>query len=226
MDAIAKFRVATDGTAEFGRMTGANVALVTKSGTNDLHGALYEYLRNDDFDANNFFSNAEGLSRTPYHQNQFGVAMGGPVVIPKLYSGRNRTFWFASYEGYRSSQAQTSISTVPTVAEAQGNFNGTGSVIYDPATSTTDANGNLKRQPFSNNTIPVLGKFVPASNRAGITNNYLDTQPLTTNYDIGVARVDQYIDEKNNVFFRILDQNVNQIAPQSRSSAKSLLLTR
>jgi hypothetical protein len=223
MDSVAEFRIETSGPAEFGRMTGANVALVTKSGTNELHGSLYEYLRNDDLDANNFFSNSSGLSRTPFHQNQFGAAIGGPVFFPKIYNGKNRTFWFASYEGLRSTQAANTISTVPTSAEVQGNFNGTGSLIYDPLTTTSDAKGDVIRQPFPNNTIPAsrldpgiqyaLKTLVPLPNLPGIANNYLNTNPTTVSHDIGVVRLDQSIDSRNNIFVRALDEQVTQVAP-------------
>ncbi|MEO7143600.1 MAG: carboxypeptidase regulatory-like domain-containing protein [Bryobacteraceae bacterium] len=224
MDSIAEFRVTTGGSAEFGRSMGANVSLVTKSGSNTLHGTVYEYLRNADLDANDFFANASGLSRTPYHRNQFGATAGGPVVLPRLYDGHNRTFWFTAYEGFRASQGTSLISTVPTAAEAQGNFNGTGNPIYDPSTSAMDTKGNVIRQPFPNNTIPaarldpgmqyMLQKLVPRPNLGGLSNNYLNTQSAMNRHDIGVARVDQYINSNNNVFFRILEQRVDDITPK------------
>ena len=89
-----------------------------KSGTNDLHGDVYEFLRNDALDARNFFDQ----NRPEYRQNQFGVTLGGPIVIPHLYNGRNRTFFFGDYEGLRVRQGQTSIATVPTAAQRSGDF--------------------------------------------------------------------------------------------------------
>lgn len=108
VDAVQEFSIQTSTYApEFGRQPGAQVSLVTRSGTNDFHGNLFEYLRNDVFDANNFFANANRLKRPPIRQNDFGFVAGGPVLMPKKvfgplgYNGRNRTFFFVSYEGVR-----------------------------------------------------------------------------------------------------------------------------
>ncbi|MGH9842681.1 MAG: TonB-dependent receptor domain-containing protein [Blastocatellia bacterium] len=117
VDAVQEFSIQTSTYApEFGRQPGAQVQLVTRSGTNDFHGSLFEYLRNDKFDANNFFANANNLKRPPIRQNDFGGVIGGPVLLPKAafgplaYDGRNRTFFFFSYEGVR---LRTPFVTVP-----------------------------------------------------------------------------------------------------------------
>lgn len=117
VDAVQEFSIQTSTYApEFGRQPGAQVSLVTRSGTNDFHGSLFEYIRNDVFDANNFFANANGLKRPPIRQNDFGFVAGGPVLLPKKvfgplgYDGRNRTFFFVSYEGVR---LRTPFVTVP-----------------------------------------------------------------------------------------------------------------
>ncbi len=117
VDAVQEFSIQTSTYApEFGRQPGAQVQLVTRSGGNDFHGSLFEYLRNDKFDANNFFANARGLARPPIRQNDFGGVLGGPVHLPKKvfgplgYDGRNRTFFFFSYEGVR---LRTPFVTVP-----------------------------------------------------------------------------------------------------------------
>jgi len=110
VDAVQEFSIQTSTYApEFGRQPGAQVQLVTRSGTNDFHGSIFEYLRNDKFDANNFFANANNLKRPPIRQNDFGGVIGGPVLLPK-YNGRNRTFFFFSYEGVR---LRTPFVTVP-----------------------------------------------------------------------------------------------------------------
>ena len=97
--------------AEYGQGGGGMITFASKSGTNDLHGVAYEFLRNDDFDARGFFA----PTRSVYKQSDFGVAAGGPVEIPKLYHGRNRTFFFLSYEGFRNRVGNNgSILTVPT----------------------------------------------------------------------------------------------------------------
>src|SRR3982750_2185565 len=98
VDAVQEFKVKTSTfSAEFGHAAGAVVNAAIKSGSNQFHGTLFEFLRNNVLDANNFFTNAAGQPRAPFHQNQFGFAVGGPVFIPKLYKGRNRTFFFADY---------------------------------------------------------------------------------------------------------------------------------
>ena len=123
-DAVAEFRVLLNNyTAEYGRSGGGVVSVVTKSGTNQLHGSLFEYLRNTDFNANNFFLNASGQQRAVLQRNQFGGTIGGPVVLPKVFNGHDKLFFFFSYQGQR--QNQTSVGSedaVFTPAEAQGNF--------------------------------------------------------------------------------------------------------
>ena len=127
VDAIQEFKVQTGmSTAEFGRSAGAEVNLVTKSGTNNVHGSAFEFVRNDVFDANSFFSNAAGLAKPPYRRNQFGGSFGGPVYIPGVYDGRNRTFFFIDYEGTRIRQPVTRASSVPTWPAATRIFSITG----------------------------------------------------------------------------------------------------
>lgn len=105
VDAVQEFTVQTSTYApEYGRSSGAQVAIVTRSGTNELHGLAYNYFRNDKLDANSWFGNASGVNRPAMRQNNFGFTLGGPVFIPKFYDGRNRTFFFVSYEGLRLRQ--------------------------------------------------------------------------------------------------------------------------
>jgi len=128
VDAVQEFSIQTSTYApEFGRQPGAQVQLVTRSGTNDFHGSLFEYLRNDKFDANNFFANANNLKRPPIRQNDFGGVIGGPVLLPKsafgpfAYDGRNRTFFFFSYEGVRLRTPFVTVPLqVPSLAARQG----------------------------------------------------------------------------------------------------------
>ncbi|MBS1806655.1 MAG: TonB-dependent receptor [Acidobacteria bacterium] len=121
VDAVQEFSIQTSTYApEFGRQPGAQVQLVTRSGTNDFHGSIFEYLRNDKFDANNFFANANNLKRPPIRQNDFGGVLGGPVLLPK-YNGRNRTFFFFSYEGVRLRTPFVTVPLqVPSLAARQG----------------------------------------------------------------------------------------------------------
>jgi hypothetical protein len=122
VDAVQEFSIQTSTYApEFGRQPGAQVQLVTRSGTNDFHGSLFEYLRNDKFDANNFFANANNLKRPPIRQNDFGGVLGGPVLLPRIYDGRNRTFFFFSYEGVRLRTPFVTVPLqVPSLAARQG----------------------------------------------------------------------------------------------------------
>lgn len=123
IDSIQEFQVQTNITsAEYGRAAGAEVAVATKSGTNQLHGDIWEFLRNNDFDANNWFNNYFGSPRSVYRQNQFGATAGGPVYFPHLYNGKDKTFWFFSYEGLRFVQNSLNLGTVPTTTELGGNF--------------------------------------------------------------------------------------------------------
>ena len=119
--------------------------MTTKSGGNAFHGSVFEFLRNDAFDSKNFFAvNKEKLER-----NQFGGTLGGPVVIPGMYDGRNKTFFFASYEGHRRQQGIVDVSIVPSAAQRQGDFSGL-APIFDPLTTTT-VGGVATRTQFANN---------------------------------------------------------------------------
>jgi hypothetical protein len=160
-DAVSEFRVQTNNnTAEYGRYTGGVINLTSKSGTNEFHGAAYEFLRNKLLNATNFFANQSGVGRAPFVQNQFGANIGGPII-------KNKTFFFFSYEGFRARQGVLFTETVPTTPELNGDFSGylnsSGKQIpvYDPKTQC-GAYGNancgsatVQRAPFPQNIIPV-----------------------------------------------------------------------
>ncbi len=119
VDAMQEFRIQTSTFApEFGRTPGAQISIVTRSGTNEFHGNLFDYFRNDVLDANDWFANQAGLPKASTRQNDFGGTLGGPVLLPG-YDGRNRTFFFFSYEGLRLRQPQTKVITVPSAASRQ-----------------------------------------------------------------------------------------------------------
>ena len=145
LDAIAEFKAqAHNDSAEFGGSTGGTINIVTKSGTNDLHGDGWEFIKNNDFNARNTFQPTVGVFR----QNQFGAVLGGPVWIPKLYNGRNRTFFLFGYEGFRYTQASSQYFLVPTAAQYAGNFAGSNQ-IYDPASTVFNpATNSYTRTPF------------------------------------------------------------------------------
>ena len=113
VDALQEFRINTSTySAEYGRTPGGQVSFLTRSGTNDWHGSAFDYFRNEVLDANNWFNNAAGLQRTAERQNDFGGSMGGPITIPRLYNGMNRTFFFFSYEGMRLNVPQPAQTTM------------------------------------------------------------------------------------------------------------------
>jgi hypothetical protein len=124
LDSIQEFKVNTSPyAAEFGRTGGGVVSFSIKSGTNELHGTFHEFLRNSVLDAAGFNSNRAGLTSKPsFKRNQFGFTTGGPVWVPKLYDGRNRTFWFLAYEGLRQRSLNPYTGTVPTENERRGDF--------------------------------------------------------------------------------------------------------
>jgi hypothetical protein len=123
VDNTQEFSVQTNSfSAQYGWSTGNVITSVTKSGTREFHGDAWEFLRNNVFDANNYFNNAAGIPLQAFHRNQFGVTAGGPVYIPKLYEKREKTFIFGDYEGLRQSTPVTVTTTVPTAAMKSGNF--------------------------------------------------------------------------------------------------------
>ena len=226
MDAVAEFKVKTNNySAEFGRSAGTIVSATTRSGTNKFHGSAWEFVRNEKFDANNFFSNAARTPRQAFKQNQFGFTLGGPVLIPKTYNGRNRTFFFVDYEGLRrATTASSSLRDIPPDAFRNGDFSSYRPRIYDPRTRALGPNGVVTAAPLTNNQIPAsllnagaaaTLKLLPQPNigAAGTqAANYLfiASQPFGGDqYDI---RVDHQVSSKNNLFgrySRALQTNVN-----------------
>ena len=171
LEAITEFAVDTNGfKAEFGHAGGGIMNFVSKSGTNQYHGSAYEFLRNNAFDANNFFNNRSGIPVPIYKQSDFGASFGGPVWLPKIYRGKDRTFFFFSYEGFRNRQGATGFSqSIPTPEMYNGDFsnwvdkNGKQIPIYDPTTQTLNADGKTyTRTPFAGNRVPT-SLFDPVS---------------------------------------------------------------
>jgi Carboxypeptidase regulatory-like domain/TonB dependent receptor-like, beta-barrel len=140
VDAIQEFKVQTNSySAEFGRGNGAIINAVIKSGTNQLHGSAWEFFRNRKLDARNYFDQVALGPKPQFDQNQFGGTLGGPVYIPKLYDGRNKTFFFVDYEGLRIRAAQPQTATVPTAAQLNGDFSA--NIDYTSPTGVNDCNG-------------------------------------------------------------------------------------
>ena len=136
VDAVEEFKVQTsDFSAEFGRSGAAVLNATIKSGTNSFHGAAWEFFRNDKLDAADFFENAGGVPKGELRQNQFGFTAGGPVVIPKLFNGRNKVFFFGDYEGLRRVQGTILTGSVPTDAERDSGYTNFQDLITGQASS-------------------------------------------------------------------------------------------
>ncbi len=227
-DSIQEFKVQTSNLgAEWGRFAGGVTNLSTKGGTNYLHGEAYEYLRNRIFNANDYFLNAAGKPRPPWVQNQFGAEAGGPLRLPG-YNGRNRTFWFASWEGFRLRTGEPWTATVPTSEERAGNFSMITTPIMDSCAGAVNAQGACPGSgaapvPFSGNVVPAgrinptskaLLYLWPAANSAGIVtpsgtvNNFNTVTPTGGNQDQVVVRVDQDITLRQRVFVRFSNWSV------------------
>jgi hypothetical protein len=143
--------------ATMGRTGGGVFNTVLKTGSNDIHGDVFGYLRNTPMTANTFFRNLAGQPRLSETWENWGASLGGPVVIPKIYNGKNKTFFFVSTEGYLEGQPATGNYAVPTVAERMGDFSNAGVTIYDPNTNVpcaSGASGCVQRSPFPGNMIP------------------------------------------------------------------------
>src|SRR5262249_51142246 len=138
--------------AEYGRGI-SQVNVTTKSGTNQIHGAFFEFLRNADLDAKNYFD-SKTKPIPPFKRNQFGATAGGPLVLPKIFNGKDKLFFFFDYEGLRERKALTQTATVPSALWRAGDFSST-TTIYDPLTRVVNAAGQLVSvEPFAGNLVP------------------------------------------------------------------------
>ena len=210
VDAVQEFKVMTNSaSAEYGHAAGYIVAATIKTGTNQFHGTVFEFVRNDDFDANNYFSNRKGLPRTPFHQNQFGGVIGGPIR-------HDRIFFFGDYQGQRQSiQSGSSISSVPTAAMVSGDFTGQTALIFDPATRHIGPSGTVVATSFLaetgvnkipasyiNKTSAAIMALVPLPNygaAGAIASNYFFAPKSFTNFDQADGRVDATLTQKNHL---------------------------
>ncbi len=165
--------------AEQGAAGGAAVNVIIKSGTNDLHGSLFERNQNNDMTAVNYFSHTSPINKNIF--NQYGFAIGGPVYIPKIVHGKNKLFFFADYQGTKRRQyAQSTNLTLPTAAMRTGDFSATGVTIYDPLTGNADGTG---RTPFANNVIPSNRIDPAAVTMTGLLPGLTRANAFTNNYD-------------------------------------------
>ncbi len=205
IDAIQEFRISTNAfSAEFGRATGGVVNATIKSGSNEIHGTAFEFIRNERLDAKNFFDRPD-RSKPPFKRNQYGFSVGGPVI-------KNRTFFFGDYEWTKIRESRTVNNTIPTVAQRAGDFSGAGAVIYDPETynATTRA-----RSPFSGNLIPaarldrvsrLAAAWYPVPQNDRLTQNYLHNPPALEDIDRWDLRIDHNFSAGDLVYFRYSSQ--------------------
>ncbi len=211
IDAIQEFKVETNSpSAEFGRFNGGVINLTTKSGTNDFHASIFEFLRNEALNARNLFApkTKTNPNKPVFRRNQFGFVAGGAIA-------KDKTFFFADYQGTRQLIGRVRISTVPTLLQRQGIFTETISgvvpKIYDPATTKSNGSGGFTRSQFPNNTIPLsridpialtLLQRYPLPNIAGTVNNYRRIANEAQDQDQFDIRLDHRISKIDQVFGR------------------------
>jgi hypothetical protein len=220
-DVVEEFKVETANfDAADGHTAGGNVNVALKAGTNDLHGTLYEFLRNDKLSGNDFFLNRSGRARDSLRYNLYGGTVGGPVWIPKLYNGKNRTWFFFGFEGIKDRFPEPTQQTVPSEALRNGNLGsllalGSNFQIYDPLSARPASTaGRIQRDPIPGNLIPTsrinpisrnyLG-YYPLPNQAGDAqgrNNYISGNSRGDDFDSQTYRFDHQLTEAQRMFFR------------------------
>ncbi len=228
VDAVEEFKVETNALkAEFGQTSGGVVNVVTKAGTNSFHGSLYEFARNDAMDARNAFAtqvdSSTGRIKPVLRYNQYGGTVGGPVLIPKLYNGKNRTFFFGGYEQWRYRNSEIRWASVPTPDQRAGDFSNTRDArgtlipIYDPDTTRVNPSGaGYVRDPMVGNIVPksrmdplslrVL-EYMPIPNATPINqytnqNNFYSLAVQPSNQGVTNIRLDHRISDADSTFFR------------------------
>jgi len=250
-DALQEFNVQSHITdAQFAISTGANINIVTRSGTNEFHGSLWEFVRNDALDANTF----PATKRLPYTQNQYGVYLGGPVYVPHILNGKNNTWISGYWEGFRSYLSQTILTSTLTPNMIDGNFSGVigkqvgidslgrpeyANAIYDPLTSRPDPQhpGEFLRDPFPGNIIPadrlnassiaIIKKYYPLPNLNvpdGVLPNYQFTGVTSTLSDVFGVRLDHRFKNNDSAFIRFNRSNQHVNRPEDFPTYSSSLI--
>jgi hypothetical protein len=224
VDSVQEFKIITNPyDAQYGRAAGGVVEMTLKSGTNSLHGDVYEFYRRGWLDANDWQDNYYGNTRETHKLDQYGGELDGPVRIPKLYNGRDKLFFLMQFENYNEVVPSTSVESVPSPQWLKGDFsnltqsNGSPITIYDPLTLHTDANGNLVRDPFPDNIIPTdrlnsiaetFVSYFPAPNvsvpsgQNPFANNFQTPNPTTDLYRNALAKLDYNLGAKDKFSLR------------------------
>ncbi|HEX8737092.1 MAG TPA: TonB-dependent receptor, partial [Pyrinomonadaceae bacterium] len=227
-DSLTQFKIQTNAfDAQNGFTAGSTVNVAVKSGTNKLHGSLYYFNRPEALTANNFFANRVGSERPPRQYYRYGGQVNGPVYLPWLYNGRDRTFFMFSYEKQLDERAEPETFTVPTVKMRTGDFSELlpGTLIYDPATAFL-GNGNngcaanvVCRTAFAGNIIPAnrlnpaavaFLNLYPVPNLPGVSENYFSNQSLSRPYDSYLTRIDHNISANHRIFGKIFYSKSNE----------------
>ncbi|MDQ6701591.1 MAG: hypothetical protein M3Z36_15540, partial [Acidobacteriota bacterium] len=226
VDSVQEFKIQTNSyDAQYGKTSGGIVNVVLKSGGNRFHGSVYEFARRNALDANSFQNNARGAPKEGHFLDQYGIQVDGPVILPKLYNGRNRTFFMANYEGYREATPQPLVLSVPSLEMRNGDFSqlkdsrGRAITIYDPASGFTNAQKVWERLPFPGNIIPAerinpisrkILNYFPAPNTTTNGTDYAQSNFFISggensarddffNY---VVKIDQNLGDRHRFFFR------------------------
>jgi hypothetical protein len=214
--------------ASVGHVYGPVVNISTKGGTNELHGSAYYWAKNSAFDSMNFFNNKAGLAKLVYQDHRYGLSAGGPIVLPRLYNGRNRTFFFYAWEQNRwTAPANTDqFATTPTAAERGGDFSALLAVgnqyqIYNPFTTRAATSGRFQRDPYPLNIIPKsqlsavganLAAIWPLPNQPGTRdgqNNYYYPDVRKEKFASHMGRLDHAFSANNRFFLRLNDHYFN-----------------
>jgi hypothetical protein len=217
--ALSEFKIETaifDASRGFG--SGSSINMGLKSGTNALRGELYDMFQNPVLNANSFFSNKNSLPKDNNRQQQWGFTLSAPVRVPKLYNGRDKTFWMFGYEGISNTYPKSTgaLYTIPTDAQKAGNFSGIPAPIYDPKTTVAIAGGHFQRTQFPGNVIPtsrldpialnIINTYVNQKPntvpKSDGTNNYIQAQNQENSYLSTVFRVDENLSEHQRFFVR------------------------
>lgn len=229
-DAVQEVRVkAFDTDAAYGHTGSGTANQILKSGTNSLHGSLWEFNQPDNLAANTYFNNKVGAPNPVTHLNQYGLTVGGPMILPKLFNGRDKLFWFFAWESMKDSQPNSTFVTVPTAAERTGDFSallaaGSQYQIYNPFTATQSGT-TVTRQPFAGNKIPSnlispiaqnYLNFYPLPNvTTGVSatgvNNYLSNAPTIDDFNNYLGRLDYNMSVKSRLSFDIRRTDYTQV---------------
>jgi TonB-dependent Receptor Plug Domain. len=220
LEGVQEFKLITSGfAAEYGRYAGGVLSVAMKSGGNRLRGSLSEFMRNDALDARNFFD----AGKSKLRQNQFGATLTGPLLIPRLYNGRDRTFFLVSWESLRQISGSTTRGIVPLPQMLQGDFSGAVDAFGKPQKVLDPLNGNA---PFPGNQIPLsrldpvalkLAAFYPAPNLAGSANNYLAQDNSTNDWDNFSIKVDHTINANDRLTLSTHWRKTDSFNPFQRS---------